>query len=228
MRNRSTILFCTLSALVVLLFAADIAVGSVNIPLRDIWATLTGGECDAVTAKIIIDIRLIKAFVAILAGAALSVSGLQMQTLFRNPLAGPYVLGVSSGASLGVALFILGAPLLGFTASPLLTTLGTAGAAWLGAAAILALVASVSRRIKDIMVILILGMMIGSAVSAIVQILQYLSNEEALKSFIVWTMGSLGDVTSSQLLLVAPAIIAGLIIAISVIKPMNMLLLGEP
>ena len=227
MRNRSTILFCTLSALVVLLFAADIAVGSVNIPLRDIWATLTGGECDAVTAKIIIDIRLIKAFVAILAGAALSVSGLQMQTLFRNPLAGPYVLGVSSGASLGVALFILGAPLLGFTASPLLTTLGTAGAAWLGAAAILALVASVSRRIKDIMVILILGMMIGSAVSAIVQILQYLSNEEALKSFIVWTMGSLGDVTSSQLLLVAPAIIAGLIIAVSVIKPMNMLLLGE-
>ncbi len=227
MRNRSTILFCTLSALVVLLFAADIAVGSVNIPLRDIWATLTGGECDAVTAKIIIDIRLIKAFVAILAGAALSVSGLQMQTLFRNPLAGPYVLGVSSGASLGVALFILGAPLLGFTASPLLTTLGTAGAAWLGAAAILALVASVSRRIKDIMVILILGMMIGSAVSAIVQILQYLSNEEALKSFIVWTMGSLGDVTSSQLLLVAPAIIAGLVIAVSVIKPMNMLLLGE-
>ena len=227
MRNRSTILFCILSALVVLLFAADIAIGSVNIALSDIWATLTGGECDAVTARIIIDIRLMKAIIAILAGAALSVSGLQMQTLFRNPLAGPYVLGVSSGASLGVALFILGGPLLGFTASPLLTTLGTAGAAWFGAAAILALVASVSRRIKDIMVILILGMMIGSAVSAIVQILQYLSNEEALKSFIVWTMGSLGDVTSSQLLLVAPAIIAGLIIAISVIKPMNLLLLGE-
>lgn len=227
MRNRSTILFCILSALVVLLFAADIAVGSVNIALSDIWATLTGGESDAVTARIIIDIRLMKAIIAILAGAALSVSGLQMQTLFRNPLAGPYVLGVSSGASLGVALFILGGPLLGFTASPLLSTLGTAGAAWLGAAAILALVASVSRRIKDIMVILILGMMIGSAVSAIVQIMQYLSNEEALKSFIVWTMGSLGDVTSSQLLLVAPAIIAGLIIAVSVIKPMNMLLLGE-
>ena len=227
MRNRSTILFCILSALVVLLFAADIAVGSVNIALSDIWATLTGGECDAVTARIIIDIRLMKAIIAILAGAALSVSGLQMQTLFRNPLAGPYVLGVSSGASLGVALFILGGPLLGFTASPLLSTLGTAGAAWFGAAAILALVASVSRRIKDIMVILILGMMIGSAVSAIVQIMQYLSNEEALKSFIVWTMGSLGDVTSSQLLLVAPAIIAGLIIAVSVIKPMNMLLLGE-
>lgn len=227
MHNRSTILFWTLTVMVVSLFAADIAVGSVNITLSDIWATLTGGECDAVTARIIIDIRLMKAIVAILAGAALSVSGLQMQTLFRNPLAGPYVLGVSSGASLGVALFILGAPLLGFATSPLLTTLGTAGAAWLGAATILALVAAVSHRIKDIMVILILGMMIGSAVSAIVQILQYMSNEEALKSFIVWTMGSLGDVTTSQLLLVAPAIIAGLVIAVSVIKPMNMLLLGE-
>ena len=227
MLKRTNILFITLSALVVGLFAADIAVGSVNIPLKDIWGALTGGECDAVTARIIIDIRLMKAIVAILAGAALSVSGLQMQTLFRNPLAGPYVLGVSSGASLGVALFILGAPLLGFAHSPLLSTLGTAGAAWLGSAMILAAVAAVSRRIKDIMVILILGMMIGSAVSAIVQILQYLSNEEALKSFIVWTMGSLGDVSKPQLLLVAPAIVAGLIVSVAAIKPMNMLLLGE-
>ena len=227
MLKRTNILFLTLSTLVVGLFAVDIAVGSVNIPLKDIWGALTGGECDAATAKIIIDIRLMKAIVAILAGAALSVSGLQMQTLFRNPLAGPYVLGVSSGASLGVALFILGAPLLGFTASPLLSTLGTAGAAWLGAAAILAAVAAVSRRIKDIMVILILGMMIGSAVSAIVQILQYLSNEEALKSFIVWTMGSLGDVSGTQLMLVAPAVVAGLLVSVAAIKPMNMLLLGE-
>ena len=226
MRSRSHILFILLTALVVVLFAADMMVGSVGISAKEVLAALMGGG-DPVTRKIVIDIRLMKAIVAILAGAALSVSGLQMQTLFRNPLAGPYVLGVSSGASLGVALFILGAPLLGFTASPLLATLGTAGAAWLGAAAILALVASVSRRIKDIMVILILGMMIGSAVSAIVQILQYLSNEEALKSFVIWTMGSLGDVTSSQLALVAPAIVAGLIIAISVIKPMNLLLLGE-
>jgi iron complex transport system permease protein len=227
MRNRHTILFVLLGLLVIVLFAADMMVGSVSISAHEVWAAITGGDCDPIKAKIILDIRLIKALVAILAGAALSVSGLQMQTLFRNPLAGPYVLGVSSGASLGVALFILGAPLLGVVSSSMLSSLGVAGAAWLGAAAVLALVTAVSHRIKDIMVILILGMMIGSAVSAIVQILQYLSSEEALKSFVVWTMGSLGDVTASQLWIVAIAIIAGLVIAIALIKPMNMMLLGE-
>ena len=226
MRNRSRILFILLTALVVVLFAADMMVGSVGISAKDVLAALMGGG-DPVTRKIVIDIRLMKAIVAILAGAALSVSGLQMQTLFRNPLAGPYVLGVSSGASLGVALFILGAPLLGIGGSAWLSTVGVAGAAWIGAAAILAVVAAVSQRIKDIMVILILGMMASSGVSAIVQILQYMSNEEALKSFVIWTMGSLGDVTTSQLALVAPAIIAGLIISVSVIKPLNLLLLGE-
>lgn len=226
MRSRSRILFILLTALVVVLFAADMMVGSVGISAKDVLAALMGGG-DPVTRKIVIDIRLMKAIVAILAGAALSVSGLQMQTLFRNPLAGPYVLGVSSGASLGVALFILGAPLLGIGGSAWLSTVGVAGAAWIGAAAILAIVAAVSQRIKDIMVILILGMMASSGVSAIVQILQYMSNEEALKSFVIWTMGSLGDVTTSQLALVAPAIIAGLIISVSVIKPLNLLLLGE-
>lgn len=226
MRSRSRILFILLTALVVVLFAADMMVGSVGISAKDVLAALMGGG-DPVTRKIVIDIRLMKAIVAILAGAALSVSGLQMQTLFRNPLAGPYVLGVSSGASLGVALFILGAPMLGIGGSAWLSTVGVAGAAWIGAAAILAVVAAVSQRIKDIMVILILGMMASSGVSAIVQILQYMSNEEALKSFVIWTMGSLGDVTTSQLALVAPAIIAGLIISVSVIKPLNLLLLGE-
>ena len=227
MKRGSAILFTILSILALLLFAIDMMVGSVGIAARDVWAALTGGECDPVTRKIILDIRLMKATMAILAGAALSVSGLQMQTLFRNPLAGPYVLGVSSGASLGVALFILGAPLLGAGGGAMMTTLGTAGAAWIGAAAILVIVAGVSKRIKDIMVILILGIMIDSGVSAIVQILQYLSNEEALKSFVIWTMGSLGDVTTSQLALVAPVIVAGLAISISVIKPLNLLLLGE-
>ena len=227
MNHRSTIPFITLTALVVVLFAVDIMVGSVGIAASDVLAALTGGECDPITRKIIIDIRLMKAIVAILAGAALAVSGLQMQTLFRNPLAGPYVLGVSSGASLGVALFILGAPILGLGGSAMLSTMGIAGAAWLGAAAILTVVAAVSQRIKDIMVILILGMMVSSGVSAIVQILQYLSDEESLKSFVIWTMGSLGDITSAQLWLVAPAVIAGLLISVAVIKPMNLLLLGE-
>lgn len=227
MKSRTTILFILFTAAVAVLFAADIAVGSVSIPIRDVWAALTGGECDPTTARIIRDIRLMKAVVALVAGAALAVSGLQMQTLFRNPLAGPYVLGVSSGASLGVALFILGAPMLGLTGHAWLSSLGVAGAAWIGAAATLALVAAISTRIKDIMVILILGMMISSSVSAIVQILQYLSAEEALKSFVVWTMGSLGDVTATQLALLLPAVAAGAALGVAAIKSLNMLLLGE-
>lgn len=227
MKSRTTILFILFTAAVAVLFAADIAVGSVSIPIRDVWAALTGGECDPTTARIIRDIRLMKAVVALVAGAALAVSGLQMQTLFRNPLAGPYVLGVSSGASLGVAFFILGAPMLGLTGHAWLSSLGVAGAAWIGAAAILALVAAISTRIKDIMVILILGIMISSGVSAIVQILQYLSAEEALKSFVVWTMGSLGDVTATQLALLLPAVAAGAALGVAAIKSLNMLLLGE-
>lgn len=227
MKSRTTILFILFTAAVAVLFAADIAVGSVSIPIRDVWAALTGGECDPTTARIIRDIRLMKAIVALVAGAALAVSGLQMQTLFRNPLAGPYVLGVSSGASLGVALFILGAPMLGLTGHAWLSSLGVAGAAWIGAAATLALVAAISTRIKDIMVILILGIMISSGVSAIVQILQYLSAEEALKSFVVWTMGSLGDVTATQLALLLPAVAAGAALGVAAIKSLNMLLLGE-
>lgn len=227
MRGRNAILFTILAVLILLLFVVDMMVGSVGISVRDVVAALMGGECDPMTRKIVVDIRLMKAVVAILAGAALSVSGLQMQTLFRNPLAGPYVLGVSSGASFGVALFILGAPLLGLGGSHILSSFGVAGAAWLGSAAVLAVVGVVSSRIKDVMVILILGMMIGSGVSAVVQILQYLSHEEALKSFVVWTMGSLGDVTFEQLWLIVAAVAVGLTLAVAVMKPMNMLLLGE-
>lgn len=211
-------LFILLTALTALLFCIDLSVGSVSIPLREVWAALTGGECPAATAKIIINIRLIKAIVALLAGAALSVSGLQMQTLFRNPLAGPYVLGISSGASLGVALVML---------TGIGSSLGVAGAAWIGAGAVLLIIGAIGHRIKDIMVILILGMMFSSGVSAIVQILQYISRDEALKSFVIWTMGSLGDVTGSQLLILIPAVLAGLLLAVVAIKPLNMLLFGE-
>ena len=227
MKSHSTTLFIIISLLLVILFVLDLLMGSVHIPLRDILAAIVGAEVDPTTRLIVLDIRLVKAIVAILTGMALSVSGLQMQTLFRNPLAGPYVLGINSGASLGVALFILGMPLLGIATNSTLSSIGTAGAAWLGSALILAFVASVSTRIKDIMVILILGMMISSGVSAIVQILQYLSNEEALKSFVIWTMGSLGDVTINQLHLMLPAVLIGLVVSVAVIKPLNLLLLGE-
>ena len=218
MRSRSVLLFAALAALTLFLFLLDLAVGAVAVPLGDVWAALTGGDCPRATAKIILNIRLIKAVVALLAGAALSVSGLQMQTLFRNPLAGPYVLGISSGASLGVALVVLA----GFGSS-----IGIAGAAWLGAALVLVVIAAVGHRIKDIMVILILGMMFSSGVGAIVQILQYLSKEESLKAFVIWTMGSLGDVTFDQLAVLVPSIIAGLLLAVVTIKPLNLLLFGE-
>ena len=218
MRSRSVLLFTALAALTLFLFLLDLAVGAVAVPLGDVWAALTGGDCPRATAKIILNIRLIKAVVALLAGAALSVSGLQMQTLFRNPLAGPYVLGISSGASLGVALVVL---------AGVGSSIGIAGAAWLGAAIVLVVIAAVGHRIKDIMVILILGMMISSGIGAVVQILQYVANAESLKMFVIWTMGSLGDVTFNQLAVLIPSIIAGLLLAVITIKPLNLLLFGE-
>ena len=225
--GRTAFLFTALALLTVALFTADLLVGSVSVAPADIWAALTGGDCDPAIRDIILRIRLLKAVTALLAGAALAASGLQMQTLFRNPLAGPYVLGISSGAGLGVALFLLGAPLLGVSAHSFVQSLGIAGAAWLGAALVLLVVMAVSRRIKDIMVILILGMMFGSGISSIVEILQYLSSEAALKSFVIWTMGSLGDVTGGNLALMLPVITAGLVLSVAVIKPLNLLLLGE-
>lgn len=218
MHSRSVLLFTALTVLTVFLFLLDLAVGAVPIPLGDIWAALTGGDCPRATAKIVLNIRLIKAVVALLAGAALSVSGLQMQTLFRNPLAGPYVLGISSGASLGVALVVL---------AGVGSSIGIAGAAWLGAALVLVVIAAVGHRIKDIMVILILGMMFSSGVGAVVQILQYLSKEESLKAFVIWTMGSLGDVTFDQLAVLVPSVVARLLLAVVTIKPLNLLLFGE-
>ena len=218
MRSRSVLLFTALVALTLFLFLLDLAVGAVAVPLGDVWAALTGGDCPRATAKIILNIRLIKAVVALLAGAALSVSGLQMQTLFRNPLAGPYVLGISSGASLGVALVVL---------AGVGSSIGIAGAAWLGAAIVLVVIAAVGHRVKDIMVILILGMMFSSGIGAVVQILQYVANDESLKMFVVWTMGSLGDVTFNQLAILIPSIIAGLLLAVVTIKPLNLLLFGE-
>lgn len=218
MRLRTSTIFISLTVLLAFLFCVDLSVGAVSIPLRDVWAALTGDDCPRATAKIILNIRLIKAVVALLAGAALSVSGLQMQTLFRNPLAGPYVLGISSGASFGVALVVL---------AGVGSSIGIAGAAWIGAGAVLLVIAVVGHRIKDIMAILILGMMFSSGVSAVVQILQYISKEEALKTFVIWTMGSLGDITAGQLMILVPAVITGLLLAVITIKPLNLLLFGE-
>ena len=226
MKRRNTILFTCSALLVVVLFVADILIGSVALPLGDVVGALFGNG-DEVTRNIVLNFRLPKAFTALLVGASLSAVGLQMQTLFRNPMAGPYVLGVSSGASLGVALFLLGLPLFGISTNGAISSIGVVGAAWIGSALIMSVVLAVTARIKDIMVVLILGMMFGSAATAVVEILQYLSPEGVLKSFVVWTMGSLGSVSREQLLIMAPVMILGLALSVSLIKPLNAMLLGE-
>lgn len=212
------LLFAALTLLTLGLLVLDVATGTVSIPLADVIAALSGGDCPERIRNIVVDLRLIKAVTALLAGIALSVSGLQMQTLFRNPLAGPYVLGLSSGASLGVALLLLGGAA---------TSLGIAGAAMAGAAAVTLLLLLANERVRDVMTLLILGIMFSSAIGAIVQILQYLSEEQALKSYVVWTMGSLGEVTRPQLGILSCAIGLGLVLTLLTLKPLNMLMLGE-
>lgn len=221
-------LFVTLLIALLALAIGDLLLGTTDIPFSDVWATLTGGTTSSETNRIIIsELRLPKIIVALFAGMALAASGLQMQTLFRNPLAGPYVLGINSGASLGVAIFTMAAPMLGTTSGTLMANMGITGMAWIGSALILLLVMFLSRKIRDINVILIIGMMLGSAISAIVGILQYIGTEESLKAFVVWTMGSVSTVTTEQLTILLPTVLVGLLLAIVVIKPLNMLLLGE-
>ena len=221
------VLFVVLCIALVGLAVGDLLMGSTHVPLEEVWAALVGTSTNDSFVTIVLHMRLPKIIAAIVAGMALSASGLQMQTLFRNPLAGPYVLGVNAGASLGVALFTLAAPLLGAAASSWMISAGITGMAWLGSAAILMLIMSLSRKIHNINIILILGMMLGSAISAVVGILQYMGTEESLKAFVVWTMGSLSNVTTDQLYLFVPVVMVGLVLAMVAVKSLNMLLLGE-
>ncbi len=227
MTPRQRIIMLLLIIALPVAFIADIAIGSVSLSPSEVARALFGGDVDEVTRNIVVELRLCKAITAILVGIALSVSGLQMQTIFRNPLAGPFVLGISSGASLAVALMLLGGSALGLSISAISQPFTLAGVAWIGSALTLLLMLVLSRRMKDIMVVLILGIMISSGVSAVVQILQHAAADDSLKSFVVWTMGSLSSVTWQQLWLLLGATIAGLILAVVVIKPLNLLLLGE-
>ena len=221
------ILFLLLAVLLLVAAFGDLLLGTTRIPLDEVWAVLVGESTNANYIKIITELRLPKIIVAILSGVALSVSGLQMQTLFRNPLAGPYVLGINSGASLGVALFTLAMPMFGLVSGSLVMRLGLTGMAWIGSAAILLMIMSLSRKIKNINTILIIGMMLGSAISAVVGVLQYVGSEESLKAFVVWTMGSISSVTLSDIAIFAPAVVVGLLLSVLAVKSLNMLLLGE-
>ena len=217
-------------------FMLSLAVGSVRIPLDEIVAVLLGGDASKPAwATIVLKFRLPKALTAMLAGAALSVSGLQMQTLFRNPLAGPFVLGISSGASLGVAAAVLLAGVaVGLGGSTtLLAGISLAGdtslalSAIVGSGLVLLLVMSVARRVQSGMTLLILGLMFGYTTSALVSVLIYFSVVERIQAYISWTFGSFGGVTWRQLQVMAPAILLGLAGGHLLMKPLNALLLGE-
>lgn len=216
---KKTLLFLVSSILLFLLFIADILWGSVQIPLKEIFSQ------HSVYHNIITDFRLPKAITAVVTGMAVSVSGLLMQTLFRNPLAGPYVLGVSSGASLGVAVYILAG---GFLPLAFLQSgWGLVVSAVLGAVLVLLLVLSVSFKIRDSVTLLIVGMMFGQIASSVVSVLQNISNPDSLKLFVVWTFGDLSAVTWSYMKAMIPIVGIGLLIVFLIQKPLNVLLLGE-
>ena len=227
--DRSVRVYLILVLLVPVFFLLDLFIGSYYIPIPKILECLFNPtNTDSQILTIIREFRIPKAITAVLAGAALSVAGLQMQTVFRNPLAGPDILGVSSGASLGVALLVMGAgSIVGAGIGSVASSWGIVGAAWIGSGLILFLIVLISARIRDIMTILILGILISSGILAIVNILQYFSNESMLKSFVIWTMGSLGSVTNPQLSVLLPSVSAGLIIAWLASKFLDAFLLGE-
>jgi iron complex transport system permease protein len=213
----------------VFLFLINISLGSVSIPIKDVFNSLTGGNSSKETWQyIIINYRLPKAIAAILVGMGLSISGLLMQTLFRNPLAGPYVLGLSSGASLGVAMVILGATLLPVgLSSVLLSSYGIVLASSLGSFLVLMAVLAVSHRLRDTMAILIVGLMFGSLTSAIVGTLTYFSTAEQLQKFTFWSLGNLGNLSWSSIVILSICVAIGLLLSLLSIKPLNALLLGE-
>lgn len=212
-------------------FVLSLSLGSVRIPLDQVLASLAGSEAERASWRtIIVDFRLPKALTAMLAGAALSVSGLQMQTLFRNPLADPFVLGVSSGASLGVALVVLG---VGAANTAFLSVIGLLSnftltvAASIGASAVMVIMLGLARRVQSSVTLLIIGLMIGYLTSAVGSLLLYFSIAERIQSYIAWSFGSFGGVTWSQLRVMAPTIGIGLLLAIALTKSLNALLLGE-
>jgi iron complex transport system permease protein len=228
-QKRNTTLFSLLFAGLIVLFFVNISFGSITIPFKEIYTSLTGGHSSKSTWEyIIINYRLPKAITAVLVGIGLSISGLLMQTLFRNPLAGPYVLGLSSGASLGVAFVILGASVLpSFLSGVLLSPYGIVLASTLGSTSVLLLVLLISQRLRDTMAILIVGLMFGSFTSAIVGVLTYFSSAEQLQKFTFWSMGNLGNLSWSSILILTICVLFGLLLSLLSIKPLNALLLGE-
>lgn len=222
-------MFIFLAIAFLLLFAVNISVGAVSVPIKDVVTSLTGnGASKSTWEYIIVNYRLPKSITAIIAGMGLSVSGLLMQTLFRNPLAGPDVLGLSSGASLGVAFVILGSGLLSANVAGIfLSPYGMVLASVCGSTIVLLAVLLVAQKLRDTMAILIVGLMFTSFTGAVVGVLTYFSSAEQLQKFTYWSLGSLGSLPAENIIILAVTCLIGLLLAAVCIKPLDALLLGE-
>jgi iron complex transport system permease protein len=225
LKSGNITLFFLLSLVLIALFIADLAWGSIHISFSEIIAVFSGSDQNVINSEILLNFRLPKAITAVLAGASLSVAGLMMQTLFRNPLADPYILGVSSGSSLGVALITMASALL----PSMLVNSGWAMiiAAVTGAALVLLLVVGVSFRIRNSVSLLIVGIMFGTIAGSVVSVLQNFSNPDAIKLFVMWTFGSLSSVTWTYMQVLLPVSVIGLSIAFILHKKLDGLLLGD-
>ncbi|WP_299665794.1 iron ABC transporter permease [uncultured Polaribacter sp.] len=221
--------FILLSILLVVLFFINISLGSVSIPYREILNTLSGGIPSKESWQtIILHFRLPKAITAILVGSGLSVAGLLMQTFFRNPLAGPFVLGISSGASLGVALLILGSSLFGgFFLTNSISSWSLPIASSLGAFLVLSAVIIAANKVRNTMSILIIGLMFGSLTAAVISVLAYFSEAAQIQQYLFWSFGSLGNLSWNELLVFIVIYTSGMLATLTIIKPLNSLLLGE-
>ena len=225
-KTRNTFLFSILSLLLLVAFLLNISFGQIAIPIKEVFKSLLGSTASKDTWEyIIFNFRLPKAITTILVGIGLSISGLLMQTLFRNPLAGPYVLGLSSGSSLGVALVILASNILGFGIWNLEVSIIIASC--LGSFLVMLLVLIISQRLRDTATILIVGLMFSSFTSAIVSVLTYFSSAEQLQKFTFWSMGNLGNLSWQNIFILFIAVLLGLLLSLLSIKSLDALLLGE-
>jgi iron complex transport system permease protein len=221
--------FITLSFGLVMVLLVSISLGSVSIPLDEIIAVLLGNDSSKSSwATIILHFRLPKAITAMLVGSGLSIAGLLMQTLFKNPLAGPFVLGISSGASLGVAILILGAGIFGGVLTAIsLSSWGLAIASSIGATLVLFAVLITANKVRNTMSILIIGLMFGTVTSAIISVFTFFSNADKIQQFVFWGFGSLGNLSWNEILVFFTIYLTGIINLIGIIKPLNSLLIGE-
>ena len=213
---------------VAVLFAASLFLGSVPIPLRAVLGILTGGEAgQASWSFIVLESRLPQAVTALLAGAALATSGLMLQTVFNNPLAGPSILGIDTGASLGVALVMLGGTVGGTGGFMLSGYMAVVSGAFVGATAVLCIIIFFSTLVRSNVMLLIIGIMVGYLASSMISLLNFFATSDGVYSYMLWGMGDFSGVSLRQMPLFALLIGAGLFVALLLMKPLNALLLGE-